>query len=350
MPIDARLFEQLRAIHEPRVRQAFIDSVRDLVDSVTLKSVVERLERGDVHGALEALHLDADAFARLELAIQDAYNAGGAATVDNLPLLRDPNGARVVFRFSVRNPAAELWLKSHSSQLVTAIVDDQRVALRTAFTEGLAQGQNPTKTALDVIGRVNRGSNRREGGVIGLTAQQERYVATARQELLSGDVDQMLNYLTRSRRDRRFDAAVLKAIEKGRPLDLETVNRIAGRYADRLLQLRGDAIGLNETMTALARSRQDAVGQQIAAGKIAAQDVTKVWKHTPQERPRLNHQAMNGQSVAWGEKFKLPNGVEMDYPHAPDAPASETLFCKCTFSIKVDYFGKVVRRFRAEAA
>jgi hypothetical protein len=346
MPIDARLFEQLRAIHEPKVREAFIDSIRELVDSVTLRAVVERLERGDVNGALDALHLDADAFARLELAIQTAYNDGGQATVDNLPLLRDPNGARVVFRFSVRNPAAELWLKLHSSQLVTAIVNDQRVALRTAFSDGLAQGQNPTRTALDVIGRVSRSSNRREGGVIGLTAQQERYVAAARQELLSGDA----NYFTRGRRDRRFDATIKAAMKDGKPLDADFIARATGRYADRLLQLRGDAIGLNETMTALARSRKDAIDQQIASGKIAAQDVTKVWKHTPQEHPRLAHQAMNGQSVAWGEQFVLPNGARLDFPHDPQAPASETLFCKCTYSIKVDAFANVVRRFKAEAA
>ncbi len=116
-----------------------------------------------------------------------------------------------------------------------------------------------------------------------------------------------------------------------------------------LLALRGEAIGMNETMTALHKARHDAVAQQIASGKIAQQDVRKVWKHTAQEHPRLHHLAMNGKSVVWGEKFVLPNGVEMDYPHAPDAPANETLFCKCQFSIKIDYFGSVERRFRAEA-
>ena len=31
------------------------------------------------------MHLDADSFAKLELAIAEAYNAGGATTVGNLP-------------------------------------------------------------------------------------------------------------------------------------------------------------------------------------------------------------------------------------------------------------------------
>ena len=346
---DSSIFADLFASHEPRIRQAFIDAIRDFVDSITLRVIVERLERDDVAGAIEAMHLDADAFAALELAIADAYNAGGQATVGNLPRLIDPSGARVVLRFGVRNPEAEAWLRQHSSTLVTRIVDDQREAIRVAFTEGLIAGQNPRISALNVIGRVSRASNRREGGVIGLTAVQERYVASARQELSSGDPEAMANYLTRGRRDKRFDRTVAKALREGKPLPSDMVARITGRYADGLLALRGEMIGQNETATALSESRKEAVRQQIGSGKIAQQDVRKVWRHTPQEHPRLHHQAMNGKSVAWGEKFELPNGVVMDHPHSEDAPASEKLFCKCFWSVKIDYFASVERRYRAEA-
>lgn len=100
------------------------------------------------------MHLDTDAFAKLELAIAEAYNTGGAATVENMPRVSDPEGNRVVFRFGVRNPEAESWLRVQSSALVTRIVDDQREAIRTALTEGLSVGQNPRQTALDVVGRV----------------------------------------------------------------------------------------------------------------------------------------------------------------------------------------------------
>lgn len=345
---DREIFEELLATHEPRIRDAFLDAIRDLVDNITLRVVVERLERGDVAGAINAMHLDAEAFGQLERVIADAYNDGGSATVGNLPRLTDPSGSRVVFRFNIRNPEAEAWLRSHSSTLVTRIVDDQREAIRTAFTEGLSQGINPRVSALNVVGRVSRVSNRRTGGVIGLTAQQERFVASARQELSSGDPETMAHYLTRGRRDKRFDRTIAKAIKEGKPVPPEMVAKITGRYADGLLALRGEMIGQNETATALHKATYDAVAQQIAAGKIAAQDVRKVWKHTPQERPRLNHVAMNGKSVAWGEPFTLPNGVTMDFPHDPNGPASENLFCKCMWLPKIDYFASVERRFKAE--
>lgn len=344
---DRQIFEEVLNRYEPIIRDAFLAAIDDVKNTATLRVIVDRLERGDIQGAIDALNLDPEVFVRLELAIQEAYNAGGQATVGNLPRVLDPSGNRVLFRWSIRNLEAEAWLRQYSSTLVTRIIEDQRAAIRVRLTEGLSQGENPRKTALDVVGRVSRTSNRREGGIIGLTAPQERFVSNARQELSSGDPVRLRAYLERERRDKRFDRTVLKAIKDGKPLDQETINRIVGRYSDKLLQLRGDMVGLNETMNAMARSRADAIRQQINAGKIDARDVTKVWKHTPNQHPRHHHQVMNGKSVPWGEKFQLPNGIMMDYPHDPDAPVSETIFCHCLFLVKIDYFAALERRQRA---
>lgn len=345
-----QIIEELVQKHEPVLRSAFLSAIDDIRNSITLRIVVERLERGDVLGAIEAMQIEREAFSRFEQALFDAYADGGQAEVGNLPLVRDPDGNRVVFRFGLRNPEAEAWLRDHSSTLVTRIVDDQREAIRQHLTAGLAEGQNPRQTALGVVGRVDRSSNRRTGGVIGLTVPQEEFVRRARQELLSGDVRAMRHYLTRGRRDRRFDRAVMKAIREEQPLDADTVNRITGRYADRLLALRGEMLAQNETQEAISQARTEAIRQQITAGKIDADAVTKVWHHTPQENPRLHHRAMNGKSVAYSEDFVLPNGVRMAHPHASDTPISEKAFCKCHFSFRIDYFASVERRYRARAA
>lgn len=339
-------FEQLLDKYEPLIRDAFLAAIDEIKDQVVLKRLVERLERGDIAGAIDVLQIEAEAFGRLEWAIGDAYNAGGSDMAGSM-VLREPNGSRIAFRFGVRNPEAEAWLRDHSAQLVTRIVDDQREAIRLALTEGLAKGNNPRTTALDIIGRTSRATNSRTGGIIGLTVPQERFVASARQELLSGDPAALLNYLGRERRDKRFDAAVRKAIAEGRALDKEMVNRIAGRYADRLLALRGEMLSRTETMTALSKSRDDAVKQAILSGKVDAAFITKRWRSAGDNRVRHTHRALNNDEVGFYQSFQSPSGATLRFPGDPSAPISETSGCRCTLEYRIDYTAQLLARQRA---
>lgn len=346
---DRELLRELLERYEPVIKGAFLRAVQEIKNPATLSVIVDRLERGDVAGAVEALQIEPEAFARLEQAIRDTYTGGGIATVENFPVVREPDGQRVVFRFAVRSPEAEEWLREHSAQMVTRTTEDMKQAVRQHLAEGLSEGRNPRETAREVVGKVSRATGRREGGILGLTAPQERYVSAARRELLSGDPEALKHYLTRGRRDRRFDRAVARAIREERPLDRETVDRIVGRYSDRLLELRGEMVAQNETFMALEKAREDAIMQQIRAGKIAQEDVQVIWRHTPQENPRLQHVAMHGKSVPLGEDFVLPDGTRMKRPHDPNAPADHLVFCKCRTEYKVDFLASVVRRHRAAA-
>lgn len=342
---DRKLVEELTREWEPRIRDAFLASIRDVTSNATVRVVAERLERGDVAGAIEALGLDPDAFGPLDRAIAETYYGAGQAQVGNWPAVRGPDGARVVFRFGVRNNEAEDWLRRHSSTLVTRIIEDQREGIRLSLMEGLAEGRNPRSTALDIVGRVNRQTGRREGGIVGLTAAQARYVASARAEL--SDPEAMANYFNRTRRDKRFDRTVRAAMEAGEALDQATINRIAGRYSDRLLQLRGEMIARTETLGALNKARDDAIRQQIMAGKIDAEDVTKVWQAAMDLRTRDTHRFLHGQRVGLDGTFQSISGATLAYPGDPNAPASEHINCRCWLRLDVDFLGRVVREQRA---
>ncbi|TPK42305.1 MULTISPECIES: head morphogenesis protein [unclassified Mesorhizobium] len=336
-------FEILVSQFEPALRAAFIEAIDDITSNIVLRRIVERLERGDINGAISAMNLDPAAFRPLDEAIRAAFNGGGVATVDQFPTLRDPSGHRIVVRWDARNLAAEQWLQAHSAQLVTGIVQDQQTAIRTALETGLARGDNPTKTAVAVVGRVSTVTGRREGGIIGLTGPQASFVATARDELLSGDPVQMRNYLERTRRDKRFDKTVAKAIADGKTVPAAMVDRITGRYADSLLKLRADTIGLHETFAALGASKDIAFRQQMEKGNLRADVVTKGWKHTPQEHPRMQHVAMQGQVVPFDQSFTAPDGTSIPYPHAPGVPTRHTLGCKCFAEYKIDFVAQLVR-------
>lgn len=339
-PTLAQLFAELQARYGTEIAKAFIDAIADLKRAADVRRVIQALTAGDIEAAIQATHLDPAAFGPVQDAIARAYVDAGRTTAEAMPG-RDGSGARLVIRFDGRNLRAENWLRQHSAGLVTDIVESQREAIRVAATAGLARGDNPTATALDIVGRINRVTGQREGGVIGLTAQQAEFAENARAELLSGDPAKLKNYLTRGRRDRRFDRTVQKAIREEKPLPKEKAEAAVSQYKNRLLQLRGEVLGLHETFSALAAAKHESFAQMVESGKVAADAVTKKWRHFPSENPRAQHIAIQGRVVRFDQPFILPDGTMMQYPHDPAAPVRHTAGCKCQADYRIDFLAGV---------
>jgi hypothetical protein len=106
---------------------------------VVLKTIVARLERGDINGAVAAMQIEPEAFRLLSSSsLREAFNAGGMGMVQSLPSLVSPDGMRVLFQFGVRNHRSRAAHPcQQSTTLVTNITEDQRQALRTVFETGL---------------------------------------------------------------------------------------------------------------------------------------------------------------------------------------------------------------------
>lgn len=340
-PTPRQVIEDLLDQFEPEIAQAFLDAIDDLRNAADIRRVVAALQAGNIEAALDALHLDTAAFGPLEDAIAKAFAEGGRNTASTFPALRDATQALLVVRFNARNPRAEAWLRDHSASLVTRILDDQRTAIRQALTTGMEQGRNPRGVALEIVGRINRTTGAREGGLLGLTAAQERAVEAARAELASGDAPALRNYLGRARRDKRFDRSVTKAIRDGDPIPAEIQAKALVAYERRLLQLRGETIGQKEAFTAIATGKNEAIRQAIEAGAVDAAAVTKRWRHFPNEHPRRQHIQMNGKVVRFDQPFVLPDGTRMMHPHDPDAPIEHTAGCHCQADYKIDFLASL---------
>lgn len=329
---------------EPELARAFRESVDDLRAGVDVAALEAALARGDTAAVIRALRLDTAAFLRLETAIQANYTAAGSATAATISNLRNPaTGSTLFVRFDLRNPRAETWLRQHSSQRIVEIVADQREAVRIIAETGTRLGDNPRRTALDIVGRINRATGRREGGVLGLTSTQAQWVANAREELASGDATLLRRYLGRERRDKRFDRAVLRAINRGEPLPADTIRRATERYSDRMLQLRGETIARTEALSGLNAARDEAFRQAIDSGEVQAQNVLKVWNATGDSRTRDSHAEMDGQDVPLDEAFETPDGYRLMYPtdSSLGAPAEETIQCRCWLEHRIDFFAGV---------
>lgn len=321
-----QLFEELINRLEPRIAAAFRAAIDDIRRTFDLQRVIAMLEVGRIEEALDALGIDEQAFDGLQDAIRDAYNEAGKAQADNLP--------RTIgtVRFSGRNPRAEAILSEHSAGLVRGIVREQRQAIREALTEGMVRGAAPRSLATSIVGRVSRVSGQREGGIIGLSAPQARYVTSARAELETLDE----NYFTRTRRDRRFDRTIRKAQREGTPLPAETIAKAITSYERRLLETRGRVIGRTEALSSLNMAQYEALRQAVDSGAVRPNQIRRIWRSASDIRVRDTHAALNGDTVGLDEAFVSPSGARLMFPGDPSAPASERVACRCWSEVRID--------------
>lgn len=340
-PTAQQLFAELEQRYGTAIAEAFLAAIEDLRTSADLQRIVLAIQAGNIEAAIAALNLDAAAFDKLLDAFQQSYVAGGGAAVATMPG-RDASGARMVIRFSGRNPRAESWLREQSSVLVTRILDEQRTAVRQALVAGMEKGTAPRTIGLDIVGRIDKTTGKRAGGVLGLSGPQEQYLRSARAELASSDPADLKQYLTRARRDKRFDRTITKAIRDAQPVPADIQRKAATRYEARLLELRGQTIGRKEAMTSLHAGKHEAYLQAVESRSVAESDIRRTWRSAHDGRVRHTHALLNGDTVGLREAFVSPGGARLMYPGDPSAPASETIGCRCDVNYRIDFLANVL--------
>jgi len=338
----------------PGVRSEFVAAMRQARAGVDMKALEAAIARGDVDAAFRALRFDAADLFKTDTAITAAMTAGGSYQMGAFQhaTRRAPIASRVVQSFGGRNERAERIALELGSNLVTEVVDDTRVLIAQTIRGGLEAGNNPRRTALDIGGRVVNGT--RQGGLVGLHSTQagyvngridpitQRLIPGLRQEL--ADPSTASHYFTRTRRDKRFDGIVRRAIADGRPVAQADIDRMAQQYSNKLLRQRGETIARTETLKALNAGRQEALAQLIENpnNDVQAQDVVRAWDSTGDARTRETHAAADGQVVPQGEAFTV-GGYSMMYPGDTSlgAPAGETVNCRCVVDIRIDFFARL---------
>lgn len=332
---DAQLTELLKQ-YSPAIRDAIIAGIREIRDNVVLKQVVEMVERGDVEGALRALGYNPAVFNTYYMTMMRAAEAGGAILMAALPKYgEDAAGLKFVNRFNVRDRDMEKWLGEKSSSLIINIEEDMRFAVRSIMQQGASEGRNPRNIALDIVGRMDRTTGKREGGAIGLGEREIYWSNNARTKLLNLDK----SYFDMKLRDARFDSVVRKAIEEGKPLSQDTVDKLTDRYRARALLHRGETIGRTEALSALNKSEYEATRQALAKSDLPLEAAKKVWDSAGDGRVRHTHREMDGQTVGIDEPFVSPSGARLMHPHdtSLNAPGAEVIDCRCKVRYEIDY-------------
>lgn len=301
---------------EARIAVIFRTAISDLKSELDLDELADLIEQGRVNEAMDRLQYAAE---QLGSASNVAFITAGQSTSD---FLRGANVARVVFNAVNLNAVAAM--QATRLELIREFTAEQRKAASMALVSGVEAGTNPIAAA----------RNFRDS--VGLTSTQWTHVASYRAALerVGFDPQAAENALGRALRDGRTDRSVMAAARAGRPLPADKIDMMVRRYTERYVKHRAEVIGRTEALRAVNQGNEEAYRQAIAAGEINADQLRREWRTRLDGRERKTHMLLNGQVKGWGESWVTENG-EIKYPGDPDAPAAETIQCRCALLTRI---------------
>lgn len=305
---------QLLDQQDARVRRAFLvfaDSVRS---PEVMDELIRMLEAGDLDGALRIVDSYVANFGNV---IPEVMRSVGVATA--VELNESVRDIHMAVGFDPTNPRAAQLAADSRMSLIQQLSDQQRLATRQAISRSIGEGAGAQETA-----RAFRDS-------IGLTVNQEGYVANYRRLLEQRD----RRALDRTLRDRRYDDRLRAALERDRPLTQRQIDVMVDRYRARALAMRAETIGRTEALTAYSQARQESLLQMMQQTGLPAERVRRIWHSTHDERVREWHATMEGQRRGVDEPFVDGLGNQLEYPGDPESPGETRINCRCTTSYEV---------------
>lgn len=311
----ASRIESVISRQERRFKTAFEQAIAMIRNQRTLDQLADLLEQGRFEEALDALDAAAAIIGgtygqSLSDAAQDAAKfLSGALTV--------------TVGFDQVNVRAVDIMQRNQLRLVTGFSSEQRRVTREALSQAMSEGLNPRDQA------------RRFRDSVGLTSRQQSAVNNFRR-LLSARVDGLPSSqaLDRALRDGRFDRSIVRAVREGVPLTQRQIDTMVGRYSQRMVAHRATVIARTEALRATHEGTEEMYRQALDAGHMEPQQLTRTWVTARDERVRGSHSRLGGQEKPFGEPWQSAGG-ELRYPGDPNAPASETVQCRCALSTRI---------------
>lgn len=312
----AKRLNKLLDEQDARIANIFRASIASLKNELDLKELADLIEQGRINQAIERLSFAAE---QLGAASNVAFVTTGQSTAE---FLTQAGVGRIVF--DQVNVYAVAAMQATRLELIREFTAEQLQATSRALVSGVESGTNPIAAA----------RNFRDS--IGLTSNQWDDVARYRAILESvGTSEQEAEAkLTRALSDGRSDRSVLAAARANRKIPKETIDLAVSRYSDRKIKHRAEVIGRTEALRAVNQGNDEAYRQAIAAGTIRAEQLSREWRTRLDNRERRTHRFLNGVTVGWGESWVTENG-EIKYPGDPDAPAAETIQCRCAILTRI---------------
>ena len=296
----------------PDLERELLQAYADL-DRGRRRQVEAAIRAGDTATITRLLGLDDEdapgTFAAFLDALRDGLIIGGIAQAARIQRV-----VLIPLHFDTRDPRTAEWLRQSDGNLAQWLATDARDNVQRVVQDGLREGLS----VADIAKRLPR---------IPLTEAQRQHLAAADASLGTRTTPPDRSYLTRQGRDERFDDAVRRAIDAGKPLDRRTRRAVLDAYAQKARKVRAAGIARTETTRYINAGRYEAIMQADRRG--VGQRLT--WISQRDARVRHIHVAMDGQQRRPGVPFDSPRGTQLRFPGdvALGAVAEDVMNCRC---------------------
>ncbi len=339
-----RQIAEAGALLEKPTRKAFFRAVDKILRNVSFPDLVAAITAGNIEQVLTIINFTSDHFDEVAGAIRTAFVAGGDIAIGQIPKRqRTPQGARANIVFGAIRPENELVWRTLFDGLVTEVSADTQIAIRKLASDAAVRGLHPNRVALDLVGRVNKTTGNREGGIIGLHSADADRIQGVRAALRDPTAVQsqarLKSYLGLKGRSKRYDSAVRAVIANGTKASADLVDDVAGGMRSASLLSRALRIGRTETLDAMGQGVIAGANQIAEAGLIDPNTSSKKWVAVGDNLTRNSHAALNGVALPLDGVFTSPLGGQMRQPRDRSLGASgaDTINCRCRLRIVFDF-------------
>jgi hypothetical protein len=289
--------QRIASRFEPAVAAAFLRSIERLIAHIDEADLLSAIASGNLNliaGAAGAGRLEGfiGTDETLRRALANTAAATGRASAE---ILSDASG--LAFRFNAFDPNVVMFARTQTAELVVAVGEDVREAIRIVVALGNEVGLTVEQQARAI----------RE--VVGLPPNWANAPLNLRRELEVGR-------FTHTRRLSAVEKAqIRKRIREG-TIDEAFISRMERRYAESLRNRRALNIARTETLRASHHGQRVSWRQATRDGVLPA-TARRMFIVTPDDRLRETHAAvpgMNPDGVGLDEPFRTPLGSFMDPP------------------------------------
>lgn len=322
--MSVKEIEALSKKVEPAMRRAFLDAARSITDRAKASRLAEIIQSEGTEAAMAYLRITNADFGSLSAHMNAAYHEAGGIYAKSRLTLRGYRGSVYQWdatRYEIVQAGNDLIGRD-----ITRISNDTRNAIANLIREGIGGGVRSRDLARLIVGELST-SGYRVGGVAGLNDVQRKWVMDYREKLLRLDPD----YVSNTKRDRRFDPTINKAIREGKNLSKEQVDRYVARYAEGLRKSRATTIARTEMAGIVQLANYQAVLAKAEDAGVDPWLIKKEWDHAGHSiNDRVQHVMMNGTTVVgMSTPFVMPDGTRMQHPHDNSLGAGSKHIVNC---------------------